>query len=169
MIRSAHQTGEKWPRRTLRAASHYFEVSRHRSREAILGSRPEALKHLHRIDQKVWKQYQTHLGRISPLERAEFYGRHMRERGLRSASAVARAIGEADHVVRRYLRLLDLPDPIREYLRVHKTPEIVRYFTERRLRELVRIKYARAACRQFQSMVAKAKREARVWKRLDPE
>ena len=86
MIRSAHQTVEEWPRRTLRAATPYYELSRHRSRKAILAPRPEALRHLDRIDQKVWKQYQTHLGRISPLERAEFYGRHMRERGLRSAN-----------------------------------------------------------------------------------
>ena len=164
LIPSAHQISEFHSRRTLRAATPYYTVSQNGARRAVLGARPKALLHLGRIDQKIWKQYQTYLGRTTPLERAELYARQMRERGLRSAPALARALGEERHVVRRFLRLLELPQAIRQYLAEHRTPQVVRYFTEARLRELLRIPDARAALRRFREMVAEADRQEGIWR-----
>jgi len=144
--------------------SPYFTRSLHRRREFVLGGKPDALKRLGRIDQKVWKQYQTHLSRTTPLERAEFYSRELRERKLRSHHALARLLDEPINRVGRYMRLLDLPEPVKAFLREHREPEIVRFFTETRLHELVRIGDARAAWRRFQEMVREAHREAGIWK-----
>ncbi len=159
LIPSAHH----FVRRPFRAATPYYTVSRHRDRAAVLGDKPAAFRHRGEVDQKLWKQYQTYLARTTPLERAEFYARQMRERGLASATAVARAVREERHVVRRYLRLLELPEAIRQYLAEHRTPANVRYFSEAKLRELVRIGDAKAAMRRFRIMLVEASREAGVW------
>lgn len=142
----------------------YYTVSQHRDRKAQLGSKPDALHHLGEIDQKVWKQYQTYLDRQTPLERAEFYARQMQERRLASTSAGATALGEERHVVRRYLRLLELPEPIRKYIAEHRTPELTRYFSEARLRELLRVADVNARSRRFREMIREAEREPGIWR-----
>ncbi len=74
--------------------------------------------------------------------------------------ALARAIGKDEAAVRKYMSLLKLPEPIQRFLREHRTPNHVRYFSEKRLRELLKLRDPRAAWRRFQEMLAKAHRKA---------
>lgn len=152
------------PTRPLRATTPYYTRNLSRRKKFVLGHKPGALKHLGRIDKKVWKQFQTHLSRTTPLERAEYYARELRERKIRSHHALARLLGEPINRVGRYMRLLELPEPVKAFLREHREPEYVRYFTETRLHELVQIGDSRAAWRRFQEMVQEADCEAGIWR-----
>jgi len=65
--------------------------------------------------------------------------------------------------VTRHVMLLGLPAPIKRFLTEHRSPEILRFFSERKLHELVRLD-PRSAWRRFQAMVEEARREAGIWK-----
>jgi hypothetical protein len=149
--------------RSLRDVTPYYSRSVGRRKEFVLAAKPGVLKGVGNIDQKVWKQYQAHLSRTTPLERAEFYAREMKERRMKSFRALSLLLGEPINQVGLYVKLLDLPEPIKRFLAEHRTPEVLRYFSERRLRELVGLD-ARSAWRRFQAMVAEARREAGIWK-----
>ncbi len=88
----------------------------------------------------------------------------MKERQLRSYRALSILLGEPINRVGRHIKLLELPEPVKAFLREHREPEILRYFTERRLQELATLGDSRAAWRRFQEMVAQAKREAGIWR-----
>lgn len=128
-----------------------------------MDEKPELLKHLDTIDQQAWEQYQAHLKRITPLERAEFYRTLMAEKKLKSICALARSVGKDEAGIRQYLKLLKLPAPIQEYLKKNRDPATVRYFSENRLSELLKLGDPRAAWRRFQEMQAEAHREAGMW------
>ncbi len=150
--------------RSLRDVSPYYSRSVDRRREFILGAKPGCLKGLGSLDKKVWEQYQTVLKRQeSPLDRAEFYAREMKERRMRSFQALSLLLGEPVNRVGRTIKLLELPEPIKAFLRQHREPVILRYFSERQLGELVGLD-PRSAWRRFQAMVAEARREAGIWK-----
>jgi hypothetical protein len=150
--------------RPLRDITPYYSRSVDRRKEFVLGPKPGVLKGVGTIDKKVWKQYQTHLDRTTPLERAEFYAQEMKERRMRSFRALSLLLGEPVRRVDRYVRLLELPEPIKVFLRDHREPEYLRYFSERRLQELVHLGDTRAAWRRFQAMVREAESDAGIWK-----
>jgi hypothetical protein len=75
--------------RPLQDVTPYYSRSVDRRKEFVLGSKPGVLKGVGSIHKKVWKQYQTHLSRTTPLERAEFYAREMKERRMRSFRALS--------------------------------------------------------------------------------
>jgi hypothetical protein len=130
----------------------------------VLSEKPEVLRHLGSLHKKVLKQYQTLLKRErTPLEEAEFYVRQMESRGLKSLAALARLLRLPTKRVSRHVLLLGLPEPVKRFLAEHREPGVLRYFSERRLHELVRLD-ARSAWRRFQAMVAEARREAGIWK-----
>jgi len=158
---SANQIGN---RRSLRAATGYYTRWIERSKAFVLGEKPGLLKHLGSVDKRVWKQYQTHLHRATPLERAEFYAREMKERRAKSHQALSLLLGELRNRVGRSMKLLALPDPIKDFLRQHREPEYLRYFSENRLQELVRLGDPRAAWHRFQEMVKEARQQAGIWK-----
>jgi len=59
--------------------------------------------------------------------------------------------------VTQYLNLLKLPDEIIDFLKTNKDQEsVLRYFTERRLRELTRLKGKERKVKRFRKMVEKA-------------
>lgn len=161
LIRPAHHA-DAGPRRLLRASTPYYTVWRRRHRQVVLDRKPAGLGHLGTIQAKVWRRHEGYLKRATPLERAAFYARILEERALPSATAVARELGEERHVVRRYLRLLELPEAIREYLAAHRTPKVVRYFSEARLRELVRIADPKAALGRFRQMMGEMSHHLRA-------
>lgn len=146
-----------------------YRRSSGRKTQLVLGDKPDILKHLDRIDEGIWEQYQVHLKRTTPLERAQFYARQMEARRLKSAAALERALGEPFHRVWRALRLLELPEPVQRYLDEHRTPEMVRYFTERKLLALLKLRNPREIWRRFQDMLAESHREAGVWSQPQQE
>lgn len=84
----------------------------------------------------------------------------MAEKRLKSMCALARTVGKDEAAIRKYMNLLKLPQPIQQFLREHRTLEYVRFFNEKRLRELLKLCDPRAAWHRFQAMVAEAHREA---------
>jgi len=147
----------KTPRRTLRAFTQFYTTSLHRTKRLVLSQKPAELAHLELVDQHAWEKYQTYLQRTSPLERAEFYQRQMKERGLRTAQAVAAVVGESGDMVRRHLRILELPETVRTYLRDNRTPENLRFFSLRELLKLVRVGDPKATTRRFRELLAEAR------------
>ncbi len=130
----------------------------------VLSEKPTALRHLGSLHKKVLKQYQTLQKRErTPLEEAEFYARQMESRRLKSIAALARLLKLPAKRVSRHLLLLGLPVPIKRFLAEHRTPAYVRYFSERKLRMLLRLE-ARSAWQRFQAMAEEARREAGIWK-----
>ncbi len=150
--------------RPLRDVTPYYSRWVDRRKEFVLESKPGPLKHVGTIDERVWKQYQRHLDRTSPLERAEFYAREMKERRVRSFRALSLLLGEPVNRVGRHIKLLSLPDPIKDFLRQHREPEYLRYFTERRLLQLVALGEARRIWHAFQAMVKEARRDVGIWR-----
>jgi len=153
-------------RRTLRAVTPFHTRLTSGRRELVLSQKPAVLRHLGSLNKKVQKQYQTHLKRErAPLEEAEFYVREKEYRALKSLAALARLLGLPSKRVTRHVQLLGLPEPIKRFLTEHRTPEYVRYFSEGRLHELVRLD-ARSAWRSFQAMVREAQQEAGIWRSM---
>ena len=158
----ANQEGSA--RRTLRANTPYYTRLVNRHKKLVLSNKPDALRHLDKLQEKVWKQFQTHLKRErTPLEEANFYALQMESRGLKSVASLARVLKQSTKRVLRHLRLLKLPEPIRKFLAEHRTPDYIRYFSERKLQEFVRLD-ARSAWRRFLSATEEAQREAGIWK-----
>ncbi len=158
----ANQDGGR--RRSLRAVTPYYTRWANRRRELVLSEKPDVLRHLGSLHKKVLKQYQTLQKRErTPLEEAEFYARQMESKGLKSLAALARVLKVPAKRVTRHVLLLGLPVPIKRFLAEHRTPEYVRYFSEGRLRTLLRLD-GRSAWRRFQAMIEEARREAGIWR-----
>jgi len=142
----------------------YYTRFLNRRKELVLCEKPEVLRHLGSLHKKVLKQYRTLLKRErTPIEEAEYYARQMDSRGLKSIAALARMLNLPAKRVERHLHLLNLPDPIRKFLAEHHRPEYVRYFSARKLRQLLRLDH-RSAWRRFQSMMREAEQEAGIWR-----
>jgi hypothetical protein len=156
------------PRPSLRVATPCYTKVTQRHKSYVLGSKPNALKHVSRVDQKAWKQYQSHLERTSPLDRAEFYARQMEIRKVTSPWILEKHLNEPFGRVWRALKLLGLPEPIRKFLKEHRTPEYVRYFTERKLLALLKLGDSRSAWRGFREMVGEAEQETGIWNVRNP-
>lgn len=77
---------------------------------------------------------------------------------MRCFPALSLLLGEPVSRVGRYIKLLGLPEPIKRFLAKHRTPDYLRYFSERRLRMLLRLD-ARSAWRRYHAMVEEAKKE----------
>jgi hypothetical protein len=137
-------------RRPLRAPTPCYTRWADRRQEFVLGGKPDALKAVGSIHQKVWDQYQNHLERATPLDRARYYARQMEARHLRSTAALERLLGLPSLRAWRALRLLQLPEPIQQFLDEHRTPAVVRYFTERKLLEILKLGDVRRMGRRFQ-------------------
>lgn len=154
--------------RTLPAATSYYTRAEGKRRFFALDEKPDCLKHLDTIDKSAWKQYQAHLARITPLQRAEFYRDMMAQRKIQSVCALARVLGKDEAAIRQYLNLLRLPEPIQQFLKDNRHPAYVRYFSYKRLRPLLKLD-PRSAWRAFQQMLADARREAGVWSDFEQE
>jgi len=155
--------------RTLAAYTPYYTRAEAKRRFFDLAEKPGLLKHLDTVDQEAREQYEAHLRRITPLERAEAYRSQLEALKLRSVCAFARTVGKSEAHIRQYLNLLKLPAPIREYLKEHRDPATVRYFSENRLSGLLKLGDPRTAWRKFQEMLADVRREAGLWSQPDPE
>ncbi|MBI2932798.1 MAG: hypothetical protein HYY16_14215 [Planctomycetes bacterium] len=153
--------------RSINARTVFFTLARNNRRGFVLDQKPDLLKHLDTVDQAAWEQYETHLSRVSPLERAESYRGLMEQMGLKSICALARVVGKDESGIRQYLNLLKLPAPIQQFLKENRTPAYLRYFSEKRLRDLLKIGDPRLAWQRFRNMLADARSEAGIWSQFE--
>jgi hypothetical protein len=150
--------------RPLRAVTAYYTRFTQRHKEFVLGEKPDVLKHAKSLKKGIWRQYQNYLKRTPPIERAEFYVREMKERRVGGLRALSILLDEPVERVTRLVRLLRLPEPVKAILRKRRAPEILRYFTETRLGELLKLRDSRTVWRRFQEMLREAESEPSIWK-----
>lgn len=150
MIRRAEQPEKRGTplTRTLPARTECYSRHERRRRVLELSSKPKVLPE-GPVNQRAWRQYQSYLSRVRPVARADFYKRLMENRGLKSIRALAKLTGEDWSRVARVLKLLDLPEPVLQFLRTHDTPQLSAAFTERQLRELLALKDPRRIWTKF--------------------
>ncbi|MFH1226902.1 MAG: hypothetical protein V1701_03230 [Planctomycetota bacterium] len=141
----------------------YYTIHQNRKQVFVLTKKPEALEHLNSINQRTWKQYQAYLNKITPVEKASFYNRLKKRHGVNSIRALAKITGEDWSRIAKILKVLELPEPILQFLRENKTPGLMRYFTEKRLRQLVLFKDHRLLYRKFKLMVEDARKQTGLW------
>ncbi len=84
----------------------------------------------------------------------------MEARRIPSVAGLERLLGEPALRIWRSLKLLDLPEPVQRFLKEHRGPETLRYFTECKLLQLLKLGDARAIWRRFREMVAEVKPKA---------
>lgn len=147
-----HDTRRETCARTLPVRTEAFSRWVDRNKTLELTPKPQELPE-GSVDQRSWHQYQAYLSRIRPIARADFYRRLMASRGLKSIRALAKLTGEDWSRVARMLKLLELPEPVLEFLRNHDTAEIAATFTERKLRELIALGQPRRIWQEFQRLL----------------
>lgn len=138
--------------RTLPVTTPFYRRYEHRQAVFELGEKPEVFGD-GSITERTWHNYQSYLNRARPVARAEFYKRLLDRHGCNSIRALSRITGEDHSRIARVLKVLELPEPILDYLRTHDTPAVVGYFTEHRLRELIALRDPANAWDRFQAML----------------
>ncbi len=123
-----------------------FTVYEHSRQNLLSGQPPTALDGQHGIRARAWRAHQHRMDQEPPWERAERYRRMMQEQNSRNIRALARAIGEDHSRIARILKILELPERALAVLQEHAShPRVRAYFTEKRLRQLVRQNRGEAA------------------------
>lgn len=147
--------------RTLPVATPFYR--RYHKRQAVfeLGEKPEVLGD-GSVTERAWHNYQAYLNRVRPVARAEFYKRLLERNGCKSIRALSRITGEDHSRIARVLKVLELPEPILDYLRTCDIPAVVGYFTEHRLRDLIALRDPAKAWDGFQAMLKEIPREVAV-------
>jgi len=118
----------------------YFALDNHK-KYICFGYRPEDLAHLDTIHKKALKKHQVYLNRLDrfPLDKAELYLRLKESHGANSVRELSKITGEDWSYIAKLLRLLDLPEPIKDFLRNNKNiPGVVKLFNLHRLLDIVR-------------------------------
>lgn len=154
VIRQSVQPGKRRSplSRTLPTRTECYSRHERRHRVLELSPKPKSLPE-GTVDQRAWRQYQSYLSRVRPVARAEFYKRLMEREGLKTTRAIARVTGEDHSRIARVLKILELPEPVLQYLRSHDSPAVVGFFTEKKLRELTELGEPRRIWQEFQRML----------------
>ena len=127
--------------RTYACEFPFFIVIDNFKRIFCLGARPEDLADIDTINKRVWKKHRYYLYRLAqfPLDKAEYYQRLKEVHAVNTVRGLSEITGENWSYIAKILRVLSLPDPIKDFLRNRKNdPAIVKFFNLRRLLEIVR-------------------------------
>jgi len=121
----------------------------------VFGERPSELSSTETVDQKVWKKHQAHLKRLEnhPLKKAEYYRRLKESTGVSGVRGLAEITGEDWSYIAKVLRVLELPQGIRDFLISDPSPDIVKNFNLRCLLELVHLNDENLQYSRFREML----------------
>jgi hypothetical protein len=144
--------------RTLPVATPFFKRYNHRQAVFHLDHKPELLG-AGGTSLRAWQSYQSYLGRVRVVARADFYKRLMARHGCKTVRALARITGEDWSRICRILKILELPAPVLDYLRTHDSPALVRCFSEKRLHELRGLGDPDKIWNRFRSMLKEISQE----------
>ena len=134
----------------------FYTVIKDHKQQFRFGYRPEDLAHIDTIEQKAWKKHEVYLERLEqfPLDKAEYYARMKEIHGISTVREIAKITGGDWSYVAKTMRVLELPDPIKNYLRSNKNnPEIVKFFHLRRLLDIVYQKEERLQLGHFRELI----------------
>lgn len=124
----------------------YFVIYKRRRRVLISGTAPPGLGGDRPPQARTWQAYLNRMSEEPPWERAWRYRLMMSQQGFKSIRALALAIREDHSRVARVLQILKLPESVLAALRAHADHRGIRaYFTEKRLRQLVKESQPEAA------------------------
>lgn len=91
------------------------------------------------INMQVLDRQRVFLERLEnfPLKKAEYYQELKATTGVKSVRGLSEITGEDWSYIAKILRTLELPTSIRDYLKNHQNPELVKRFHLKHLLELV--------------------------------
>jgi len=134
-----------------------FIVFENSKRKFCLGIRPEDLADVYTIDQKVLKKHRYYLNRLAqfPLDKAEYYQRLKEAHAVNTVRGLPKITEEDWSYTAKILRILALPEQIKDFLRNNKNdPSIVKLFNLRRLLDIVRQGEEQLQLRRFRKLKA---------------
>ncbi len=119
----------------------YFTRCYAKSQMFCLGKKPSALSHIESPTQRDWQTYLNGCAGKNPVLEAYKYLNYLNLPTVKTYSQAARHFGVSRQRVCQYVGLVTrLPERFVEWLSRVDSPRLLKYFTERRLRPLVRIK-----------------------------
>ena len=127
-------------------------------RKICFGTRPEDLADISIIQQKAWQRHQSHLNRLSrfPLDKAEYYQRLKEVHAVNTVRGLSKMTGEDWSYIAKILRVLLLPESVKDFLRNNKSnPDIVKFFTIRRILDIVRQGEEKLQLSYFRELIEK--------------
>ena len=129
------------PPRTYWCEFPFYIVINDFKQQYRLGYRPEDLAQIDIIKKKIWNKHQSYIKRLEqfPLEKAELYLRLKEAHGVNTVRGLSEITGEEWSYIAKILRLLDLPEQIKDFLRNNKSDSsVVKLFNLKRLLDIVR-------------------------------
>jgi len=139
-IRFIRKHSKTFPRTYWVEFPFYFALDNHK-KYICFGYRPEDLNYIDTINKKALKRHRAYLNRLDhfPLDKAELYLRLKESHGVNSVRDLSKITGEDWSYIAKVLRVLELPDPIKDFLRNNKNnPETVQFFNLSKLLDIVR-------------------------------
>jgi len=144
-----------WPRTYFYEFPFFISITNFK-RKICFGTRPEDLAHMGILQQKTWKRHQSYLNRLSrfPLDKAEYYQRLKEAHAVNTVRGLSKITGENWSYIAKILRVLALPEAVKDFLRNNKNdPYIVKFCTLRRLLNIVRQGEERLQLSYFRQLV----------------
>jgi hypothetical protein len=116
------------------------------------------LAHIARITARQWAQYESALKRDNPILKGLRWLRVFEDESVRTYAQAAEIIGVSRERVYQLTSLVTkLPPRIKDFLAGTKDPDLLRFFTERRLRPLTMLSDAEAQMTLFAELLGEAK------------
>ena len=134
----------------------FYTIIRSFRQKFCLGERPEDLDCITTIEKRGWEKHLTYLNRLErfPLDKAEYYLRLKESQDINSIRGLAKITGEDWSYISKIIKTIDLPDPIKDFLRSNKSnPAILQFFHLRRLLDIVRQGEERLQLSRFRELM----------------
>ena len=134
----------------------FYTIVKSTRQKYCLGERPEDLEHIATIEKRALERHSAHLSRLErfPLDKAEYYLELKESHGINSIRGLAKITGEDWSYIAKIIRTLELPEPIKDFLRSNKGDlTILQFFHLRRLLDIVRQGEERLQLARFRELV----------------
>ncbi len=135
----------------------FYSIYKSGKRVFVLEDRPNSLKTGLIPTQKDLQKHRIFQKRLenNPIKKAEYFKRLMESTGASSIRQLAEMTGEDWSYIAKLLRILNLPQGIREVLTKNPFPQIVKHFHLRRLLEIVKLGDERLQLARFREILDK--------------
>ena len=134
----------------------FYRIIRSARQKFCLGERPEDLEQIATIEKRAWEKHTAHLNRLErfPLDKAEYYLGLKESHGVNSIRGLAKITGEDWSYIAKIIRTLELPEPIKDFLRNNKSdPAILQFFHLRKLLDIIRQGEERLQLSRFRELM----------------
>jgi hypothetical protein len=130
----------------------------------VRGWKPKELASVAKISARCWQQYENHCKRENPILKGLRFLRIFEQESVKTYAEAAEILGCSRQRVYQVVSLVTkLPGQIKDFLVANEDPYILRHFTERRLRPLMRLASDADKLTHFAGMLAQAQQQTRLW------